>query len=125
MAKDRRIAFSLIELLVVIAIIAVLISLLVPRGPAGASGGGAGPTGEPVNGNGVGPVYTMKATFQVQPRPSVDCDPGLYNSPHSGGMNVALADGSVRSVSASISTTTWANACNPNDGQTLGNDWDE
>jgi len=36
---------------------------------------------------------------------------------------VSLADGSVRSVSASISQATWYNALRPNDGNTLGSDW--
>jgi len=42
---------------------------------------------------------------------------------HSGSMNVGLGDGSVRNVSASMSVTTWTNACTPNDGQPLGSDW--
>jgi hypothetical protein len=39
-------------------------------------------------------------------------------------MNVALADGSVRSVSAGISAATWAIVCNPRDGLVVGSDWD-
>jgi prepilin-type processing-associated H-X9-DG protein len=43
---------------------------------------------------------------------------------HSGNiMNVALADGSVRSVSTSISTRTWQLVCDPRDGMVPGNDW--
>jgi hypothetical protein len=38
-------------------------------------------------------------------------------------MNVGLGDGSVRSVSASISTETWLRACHPQDGLVLGSDW--
>jgi hypothetical protein len=38
-------------------------------------------------------------------------------------MNVALADGSVRFVSASVSQATWTNALLPNDGNVLGSDW--
>jgi hypothetical protein len=38
-------------------------------------------------------------------------------------MNVGLGDGSVRFVSAGLSTTTWANACDPRDGNPLGPDW--
>jgi len=44
-------------------------------------------------------------------------------SPHSGGINVGLGDGSVRFVSGSISGTTWYAACTPADGDNLGNDW--
>jgi prepilin-type N-terminal cleavage/methylation domain-containing protein/prepilin-type processing-associated H-X9-DG protein len=44
-------------------------------------------------------------------------------SPHTGGINVGLADGSVRFVSGNISGTTWFAACTPSGGETLGNDW--
>ena len=37
--------------------------------------------------------------------------------------NVALMDGSVRKVSATVSQQTWTNALNPADGQVLGSDW--
>jgi prepilin-type N-terminal cleavage/methylation domain-containing protein len=43
---------------------------------------------------------------------------------HAGGiMMVCLGDGSARSLSTSLSITTWQNACNPNDGNALGSDW--
>ena len=51
------------------------------------------------------------------------CDRRLASSPHTAGMNVGLGDGSVRFLTGTISPTTWANACNPQDGLTLGNDW--
>jgi prepilin-type N-terminal cleavage/methylation domain-containing protein len=38
-------------------------------------------------------------------------------------MNVALMDGSVRNISASLSQQTWTNALNPADGNVLGADW--
>ncbi len=38
-------------------------------------------------------------------------------------MNVALMDGSVRNVTASLSQTTWTAALNPASGQALGTDW--
>jgi prepilin-type N-terminal cleavage/methylation domain-containing protein/prepilin-type processing-associated H-X9-DG protein len=47
----------------------------------------------------------------------------LAVSSHSSGMNVALGDGSVRFLSASISGVTWWNAIVPNDGNVLGSDW--
>ena len=43
-------------------------------------------------------------------------------TPHSA-MNVALADGSIRSVSPSISQDTWTRAMLPRDGQVLDGDW--
>lgn len=40
-----------------------------------------------------------------------------------GGMQVCLADGSVRMVNASVSNATWVLACNPADGQVLSSNW--
>lgn len=54
--------------------------------------------------------------------PSV-VDPYRSNSGHLNVVQVALADGSVRAVSTSISPTTWENAQRPNDGMPLGSDW--
>jgi prepilin-type N-terminal cleavage/methylation domain-containing protein/prepilin-type processing-associated H-X9-DG protein len=44
-------------------------------------------------------------------------------SPHPGGVNVAMGDGSVRNVTGSISGSTWYAACTPNAGDLLGSDW--
>jgi prepilin-type N-terminal cleavage/methylation domain-containing protein/prepilin-type processing-associated H-X9-DG protein len=44
-------------------------------------------------------------------------------SPHSGGINCGLGDGSVRYVNGAISGTTWFAACTPQGGETLGSDW--
>ena len=49
-------------------------------------------------------------------------DPNLSQSYHSI-MVVALMDGSVRKIAASLSQATWTNALNPADGQVLGPDW--
>jgi type II secretory pathway pseudopilin PulG len=38
-------------------------------------------------------------------------------------INVGLGDGSVRTVSSSVSPTTWALACDPRDGEVMGSDW--
>jgi prepilin-type N-terminal cleavage/methylation domain-containing protein/prepilin-type processing-associated H-X9-DG protein len=61
--------------------------------------------------------------FQVQPLAARTCDYTRASSPHPGGINVGLGDGSVRFLSAEISPTTWANACDPRDGNPLGSDW--
>ena len=50
-------------------------------------------------------------------------DPNLCQSYHPTVMNVGMMDGSVRTVSAGLSQTTWSNALNPSDGQPLGPDW--
>jgi len=61
--------------------------------------------------------------FQVQPNFLSGCDPASAQSAHTAGINAALGDGSVRFVAATVSATTWANACDPQDGATLGSDW--
>lgn len=61
-------------------------------------------------------------TFQA--RPSIaECDARLAQSPYSSGMLVALADGSVRTVTASISAATYWAAVTPSGGEVLGADW--
>jgi prepilin-type N-terminal cleavage/methylation domain-containing protein/prepilin-type processing-associated H-X9-DG protein len=44
-------------------------------------------------------------------------------SPHTGGINVALGDGSVRFVSQGVSGNTWWFALTPANGEVLGSDW--
>jgi len=51
------------------------------------------------------------------------CQPHALTSPHTGVMLALLGDGSVRTATTSISSATWQNACIPNDGVVLGNDW--
>jgi prepilin-type N-terminal cleavage/methylation domain-containing protein len=53
------------------------------------------------------------------------CDPTRLQAMSPGGMLVVMMDGSVRSVSASISTNTLARAIVPNDGLPLGDDWNQ
>ncbi len=59
--------------------------------------------------------------FQVKPATAA-CNFTATVSPHDV-MQVGLGDGSVRTVSASISVLTWWQACNPKDGAVLGSDW--
>jgi type II secretory pathway pseudopilin PulG len=68
-------------------------------------------------------IITPAYTPQIQPNFQVNCDPVRPSSPHSGVILVGLGDGSVRSVSGSISPLTWFLANVPNDGLVLGNDW--
>jgi prepilin-type N-terminal cleavage/methylation domain-containing protein/prepilin-type processing-associated H-X9-DG protein len=67
--------------------------------------------------------YTQCAMFQVQPQMFHTCDPSRAQSPHGGGINCLLGDGSVRFIGADIDPTTWANACDPRDGNPLDPDW--
>ena len=61
--------------------------------------------------------------FQVQPQFLTTCDPWRASSPHVGGINVGLGDGSVRFVTASLTPATWALVCDPRDGNVLGSNW--
>jgi prepilin-type N-terminal cleavage/methylation domain-containing protein len=63
-------------------------------------------------------------TFQQQPKAPA-CNTEYAQSFSPGGLQVALADGSYRIVSANISGLTWRNALLPDDGQPLGSDWNE
>ena len=60
--------------------------------------------------------------FQVQPT-SAQCNATMPQTGHTAGTNVALMDGSVRFVSASINPTTWAVALTTNGGEPLPSDW--
>jgi prepilin-type processing-associated H-X9-DG protein len=69
---------------------------------------------------GVGPTVT----FQVQPSWTTSaCDPKLPNTGHPSGMNVAMADASVRILDKGISAPTYWAACTPNNSDRLGPDW--
>jgi prepilin-type N-terminal cleavage/methylation domain-containing protein len=59
---------------------------------------------------------------QDKPAPHL-CDPARLQSLSAGGIMVGMGDGSVRSVSTSISQRTWGLAVDPNDGLVLGTDW--
>ncbi len=68
------------------------------------------------------PSFTGLFTLpQIHVQPIL-ADPNLCQSYHTV-MNVALMDGSVRKISASLSQKTWTDALNPTDGQVLGADW--
>jgi prepilin-type N-terminal cleavage/methylation domain-containing protein/prepilin-type processing-associated H-X9-DG protein len=60
--------------------------------------------------------------FQDNPAPK-NCDNWRAQSGHVGGMNVGLADGSVRRVNASVSQATWTSVLLPRDGVPPGSDW--
>lgn len=58
--------------------------------------------------------------FQVQPRPyNGFCDPTMASSSHSGGIRIALADGSARFLSDRVSMLTWWYLCTPAGGETI------
>ncbi len=77
------------------------------------------------------PSNELTIPFQVQPvaRPASSCPAGkeccnslTVQTGHTV-MNIAMMDGSVRSVTKGVSLETWRRAMLPNDGETLGGDW--
>jgi prepilin-type N-terminal cleavage/methylation domain-containing protein len=74
-------------------------------------------------GNGSVPGFYAILPPQSAPAWSVNCNPCMLQSMTTGTILVGLGDGSVRSVSPSISAATWANAIYPADGNVLGSDW--
>lgn len=61
-------------------------------------------------------------TFQVAPS-RANCNPMLAQTPHRGGMIVALADGSVRTLHPGMSPATYWGAVTPAGGEMPGSDW--
>jgi len=75
------------------------------------------------------PTGPNAPTFQPQPKlvssnaTTAICNGGIASSPHTGGINVGMADGSVRTVTKAVSTQTWWAAFTPSLGDQLGSDW--
>ncbi len=67
------------------------------------------------------------ALFQIQPTPFEGtngiCDFSRAATGHPGGIQVCLADGSVRNVASGISATTWWYAFTPAGGEVMPSDW--
>jgi len=109
------------------------LNVWVDWGPATYSSESPQPTGPPtcgVNGctNGVANANVL---FMVQP--NLGCsnhgqtgscgDNNRGVSPHTGGINVGMGDGSIRFVSSGVGPITWWAALTPGGGETLGSDW--
>jgi hypothetical protein len=67
-------------------------------------------------------TVTKPVAFQVTPLAS-HCDPSLPQTAHPAGMQVALGDGSVRTVAGGMSEYTFWAACTPSGQEALGADW--
>ncbi len=78
------------------------------------------PIANPATGRTQGSVAGL--TFQTRPALN-ECDPRVAQTPHASGMLVALADGSVRSLSPGMSDATYWAAVTPAGGEVLGDDW--
>jgi prepilin-type N-terminal cleavage/methylation domain-containing protein/prepilin-type processing-associated H-X9-DG protein len=75
------------------------------------------------NGMPTGPTYSFQPQPKMAGNGQAACDGGLASSPHTGGINVALGDGSVRFVSNAVSPGTWWAALTPTGGEVLGSNW--
>ena len=95
---------------------------------------GATSLGSPGMDWGMGFAIGSLSKFQVQPKFGVTTDYGnntdpsicifmKVQTPHAGGMQVGLADGSVRNISTGISGDTWWAACTMDSEDVLGSDW--
>lgn len=60
--------------------------------------------------------------FQANPRME-DADPRICQSPHNGGMLVAMADASVRFMDVSIKSNVYWSLATPNGGEKIDDDW--
>lgn len=60
--------------------------------------------------------YPPCLKFQVQPVWQMNCENQRAQSPHPGGIHLALGDASVRFISQSIEDAVWAQVCDPRDG---------
>jgi prepilin-type N-terminal cleavage/methylation domain-containing protein/prepilin-type processing-associated H-X9-DG protein len=71
--------------------------------------------------SGTASIFTSQPfPFLTNPGP---CDRRRASGPHTGGIQVAMGDGSVRMVAASINPATWWAACTPAGNEVLPSDW--
>jgi prepilin-type processing-associated H-X9-DG protein len=68
------------------------------------------------------PWKTAIPSYNTAPAPYTNMRRLIY-SPHPGGINVTLGDGSVRFVSGSIQPNTWWSALTPAGGEVIPSDW--
>ncbi|HEX4592209.1 MAG TPA: DUF1559 domain-containing protein [Gemmataceae bacterium] len=69
--------------------------------------------------------YGVNGYFQVRPNPwqSTACISTVASTPHPAGIQVGMADGSVRICATGMSPQTWWMAIVPDDGNPFGPDW--
>jgi prepilin-type N-terminal cleavage/methylation domain-containing protein len=70
-----------------------------------------------------GPAAIFKSNLPGTACPFTDGSQNVAITPHTGGILVGLADGSVRLVSTGVQPQTWWSAMTPNLGVVLGSDW--
>ncbi|MCI0637850.1 MAG: DUF1559 domain-containing protein [Gemmataceae bacterium] len=124
LCKDSRYYYSVASITVIeIGKAKIVLGL---RPPTFADGGPNvpidGEDNHPVTRNGI-TTGAFPGTFQVAPLPEKQCNSKLAQTPHLSGMIVSLADGSVRTISPTISANTYWSAVSPGRGDILGSDW--
>lgn len=73
---------------------------------------------------GVPTAIGPESIFQVRPSPFLgNCDPTRASTSHVGGIQVGLADGSVRNLAPGMSGDTWWAAVTPSENELMGSDW--
>jgi type II secretory pathway pseudopilin PulG len=78
----------------------------------------------PTLGNGPWFGRNSTATVAFQSEPTIDaCDPSLPQSISMSGIQVCLADGSVRAVAPDINITAWNAVITPDQGDSVPGDW--
>jgi prepilin-type N-terminal cleavage/methylation domain-containing protein len=60
---------------------------------------------------------------QTNSTPYTACNPAQAHFLSISGCQIAMGDGSVRTISTNVSPVTWAFVCTPKGGEILGNDW--
>jgi len=66
----------------------------------------------------------VASMFQIQPYPpETKCNVLNASTPHPGGMQVCLVDATVRTLTGSMTPTTWWAACTRKGNEVLGSDW--
>ncbi len=102
----------------------------VPTAPSGGTTGGFFGIGSYTTAAARGPFAIKTHLFQVVPRNDNNSDAGCINDHAlyghafgSGGLSSALADGSVKNISPTISVATYEYAICPGDQNPLGADW--
>jgi prepilin-type N-terminal cleavage/methylation domain-containing protein len=77
----------------------------------------------PPGGDGTVPGFYSINPPQPKVSWTTQCNPCMLQAPWASGIQVGLADGSIRVVNSSISASTWMYAVLPADGNVLGSDW--
>jgi prepilin-type N-terminal cleavage/methylation domain-containing protein len=66
------------------------------------------------------PGFVPCKMFQVTPDWIRSCDTSVAQSPHTGGLQVAMGDCSVRMIQQGVDPLVWQSACDRRDGQSVG-----